>query len=211
MRRVRSSSPATTLRLNHQKRVADSQTRSVHLELSENVRTHITQQLQLLQCASSKACIVLDVDDTALEMTQDHQPRALPMGMLLYQLAVELGLCIFFITARMDDDDGDNARYTLSQLHALGFETVTDLRLCPPATEVSLASIAAFKERARTEVMSAWGVDHMLVCVGDQWSDLFCLSQDQLLSMYAKFASDRYYRIVRSSTLHVKVPHREHV
>jgi len=179
-------------------------------ELAASAKRHIEAKLRDLDCAPAQAAVVFDIDDTAIE-TCGEKTLALPLGLALYHVAEELGLRIFFVTARNDDESGGHASFTLDQLRRAGFHHVTDLCLCPESVPITLHDIAAFKARVRSELMRDWDVQHLLLCVGDQWSDHFALRQDQLLHMYFQHDSRKCYKTVSGSVLHIKMPHRERI
>jgi len=133
--------------------------------------------------ASEKLALVLDIDETTLSNYEEMlnadfgydakefaawvnsgKAPALPGTLRLYQQAQRLGVSVFFITGRSEDQRDATAR----NLHAQGFQNWQQLILRTP--DQAHLTAAEYKSGARATV-EAQGYK-IALNVGDQWSDL---------------------------------------
>jgi len=130
-----------------------------------------------------KLAMVLDIDETTLSNYQQllkadfgynkdaftawvlsAQALAIPGTLRLYQEAQRLGVNVFFLTGRAEEQRAA----TEQNLRSQGFENWQQLIMRPP-TQAS-ATATAYKSAARADIQ-AQGY-RMVLNVGDQWSDL---------------------------------------
>jgi acid phosphatase len=132
---------------------------------------------------NEKLAVVFDIDETSLsnypEMlkadfaydskafdawVQSAQAAAIPASLRIYNQAIKLGVSVFFITGRHEDEREATER----NLRAQGFDNWQQLTLRPvtggPATTME------YKSAARAAI-AAQGYT-LVLNVGDQWSDL---------------------------------------
>ncbi len=133
--------------------------------------------------AGEKLAMVLDIDDTALSnyplyRTNDFSyipaeydrwlagatAPAIRPTLTLFGAARELGVAVFFISGRREDQRAATAR----NLRAVGYKGWTGMILRGPADKKKTAS--AYKTTARQKIL-ARGY-HLVLNVGDQLSDL---------------------------------------
>lgn len=133
--------------------------------------------------ADEKLALVLDIDETTLsnydemlkadfaydakafaDWINSGKAPALPGTLRLYQEAQRLGLSVFFITGRTEDQRDATARNLRSQ----GFQNWQDLILRSP--EQAHMTAAEYKSGKRGTI-EAHGYK-IVLNVGDQWSDL---------------------------------------
>jgi acid phosphatase len=130
-----------------------------------------------------KLVMVFDIDETSLsnypEMlkadfaydskvfdawVQSAQAPAIPGTLRVYKEAQKLGVSVFFITGRPEDERDATER----NLHAQGFENWQQLTLRKPTG--GLQSTSEYKSAVRAQIV-AEGY-RIVLNVGDQWSDL---------------------------------------
>lgn len=130
-----------------------------------------------------KLALVLDIDETTLsnyyemlkadfaydpkafaEWENSGKATALPGTLRLFQRAQKLGVSVFFITGRTEDQRDA----TMRNLHAQGFQNWQDLIFRSPE-QVNMTA-AEFKSGVRGRI-EAQGYK-IVLNVGDQWSDL---------------------------------------
>jgi acid phosphatase len=133
--------------------------------------------------AREKLAMVFDIDETSLsnypEMlsadfaydskvfdawVQSAQAPAIPGSLRVYKEAQRLGVSVFFITGRHEDERDATER----NLRAQGFENWQQLTLRPASG--GLQSTSEYKSAARAQIV-AQGY-RIVLNVGDQWSDL---------------------------------------
>jgi acid phosphatase len=130
-----------------------------------------------------KPALILDIDETTLSNYQEiikadfgfnkeafdawamtAQATAIPGTLRLYKEAQKLGVSIFFITGRPEDERDATER----NLRAQGFDGWQGLTLRP--AELAKQSAVEFKSGVRAKI-AAQGYT-LVLNVGDQWSDL---------------------------------------
>jgi acid phosphatase len=133
--------------------------------------------------ADEKLALVLDIDETTLsnyeemikadfaydakafaEWVNSGKAPALPATLRLYHNAQDLGVSVFFITGRSEDQRDATAR----NLRTQGFQNWQDLVLRSP--EQAHLTAVEYKSAARGAI-EAHGYK-IVLNVGDQWSDL---------------------------------------
>lgn len=132
---------------------------------------------------NEQLAVVFDIDETSLsnypEMlkadfaydgrafdawVQSAQARAIPASLRIYNVARKLGVSVFFITGRHDDEREATER----NLRAQGFDNWQQLTL--RAVAGGPATTMEYKSAARAAIV-AQGYT-LVLNVGDQWSDL---------------------------------------
>jgi hypothetical protein len=132
---------------------------------------------------NEKLALILDIDETTLSnyieetgadfaykapafdaWVQTAQANAIPGTLRLYQEAQKLGLSIFFITGRSENERLATER----NLRGQGFDHWNLLVMLPAAHGGQ--TIGEFKQKTRAEI-AAQGYT-LALNVGDQWSDL---------------------------------------
>jgi acid phosphatase len=135
------------------------------------------------QRQGEKLALVLDIDETTLSNYQEEiasdfgyvkknfdawavsaQAPAIPGTLRLYQEAQKLGVSVFFITGRPDDERDATAR----NLRAQGFDGWQNLALRP--ANHGTQTVIEYKSGERAKI-AAHGYK-LILNVGDQWSDL---------------------------------------
>jgi acid phosphatase len=130
-----------------------------------------------------KIALVLDIDETALSNYQQllkgdfsfeknaftawvesAKAPAIPGTLRLYKEAQRLGVSVFFITGRAEDQRAS----TEQNLRSQGFENWQQLIMRPPAQ--ASATALTYKSAARANLQEQGY--KMVLNVGDQWSDL---------------------------------------
>jgi acid phosphatase len=130
-----------------------------------------------------KLALVLDIDETTLSNYQEQvkedftfnkdvfdvwaqsaQAPAIPGTLGLYKEAQKLGVSVFFITGRPEDERDATAR----NLRAQGFDGWQGLALRPASS--ARQTVIEFKSGERAKI-AAQGYK-LVLNVGDQWSDL---------------------------------------
>jgi acid phosphatase len=135
------------------------------------------------QRPEEKLALVLDIDETTLSNYQEEiaadfgyvkknfdawamsaQAPAIPGTLRLYKEAQKLGVSVFFITGRSEDERDATAR----NLRAQGFDGWQGLALRP--ANHGKQTVIEFKSGERAKI-AAQGYK-LVLNVGDQWSDL---------------------------------------
>jgi hypothetical protein len=123
-----------------------------------------------------KFAVVMDLDDTALFTFPNGASSIVPAVYVLYQRLLQLGMRVYFVTAR--EDTPLNRLFTIQQLQHLGYTTYDALFLRPkddPShtdADVTFETIAAYKARTRQSIATDLKTV-ILLNVGNSWGDLF--------------------------------------
>lgn len=179
-------------------------TRDIDIEADRAIaflrRRTAHQHTQGRSGSREKLAMVFDIDETSLsnysEMlsadfaydskvfdawVQSAQAPAIPGSLRIYREAQKLGVSVFFITGRHEDERDATER----NLRAQGFESWQQLTLRPASGGPQTTS--EFKSAARKQIF-AQGY-RIVLNVGDQWSDL----KGQPEAEYSVKYPDPYY------------------
>ena len=101
---------------------------------------------------SAKLAVVFDIDDTAINTSTRGDVH--PEFKQVYDIAVQHGYNIFFVTAR--PEHSVNVQWTVQQLLASGFLKIDGLRLMPPAEKYdTIEAFSLYKYRTRYDIFNA--------------------------------------------------------
>ena len=154
-------------------------------EIGEKILRHASDPSQSTHAPNS---VVFDIDATLLFNDARDTPclsrRNLPITRL-YDVALELQVPIFLVTARANTTEG--RAFTYDQLKCLGMDQFTGMYMRPPITGTSVKNISIYKKECRKLITRLTG-RRITLNIGDQWSDLFVCDNSarlqQLNSVY---------------------------
>lgn len=119
----------------------------------------------LCEMDPNRGFVVCDIDDTVLY--PDQKGAAHPHGMFIHDTAVNLGIPVYFVTARVDSPSA--RAFAIRQLENLGIKS--PMIIMRPANVTTWVGISQYKEASRRNLEHFSG----RLCkmnVGDQWTDL---------------------------------------
>lgn len=113
---------------------------------------------------------IFDIDDTIVRSDRKRTCVLCPEIKKLYEKILKKGWNVFFVTARPEDPE--NRKFTLDQLHKLGFHQHEGLYMMP-AKYAKSPNFSAYKHDIRTKLAKQgfkFGIN-----IGDNWNDLILM------------------------------------
>lgn len=171
------------------------------LESAEKTLALVQEILEGILRGSKKGwCATFDIDETVL-FSKGKTVTPNPMPQQLYQICRGLGIPVYFITARPQEPH--NTRWTHEELHKAGYTDYEGVFMRPHEGEFSSSVI---KFLARNYLVTRKN-HHIILNVGDQFSDLFLNSCD-----FEKLPKDQYYVLPGvHGEVAVKLPNNQYV
>lgn len=134
----------------------------------------------------TNGAVVFDIDDTVLTRKR-NKLYTIESVKVLYDHAVQLGLRIFFVTARSDTEyAGGETGVTMAKqdLEQLGFTHYEGLYVQPKELYNRPVYYSLYKYLAREHIREKFGC-RILLSVGDQWGDC-TLTEPALTSLFTE-------------------------
>lgn len=136
---------------------------------------------------ATKYMLVFDIDATLLANENSdacHAHLIYPIKRI-YDLARQMSLPIFLVTARAETVDG--RAFTTAQLDCLGLRDYDGLYMRPPIHPPNVSNISIYKMECRRQLIQETG-RRIFMNLGDQWSDHLVCTQAKMDTL------DNYYR-----------------
>ena len=133
----------------------------------------------------NRSFVVCDIDDTVLYPLLNGAEH--PHGMFVRDTAVDMGIPVYYITARSESPHG--RKYAIQQLEFLGIESPVVI-MRPPSVN-TWVDISRYKKASRQMLEEVTG----RVCimnVGDQWTDLMQMESFNLPELMDDMFNNQY-------------------
>lgn len=135
---------------------------------------------------ANKYMLVFDIDATLLanENNEPCHAHLIQPIKRIYDLALQMALPIFLVTARAETVDG--RAFTTAQLECLGLRNYAGLHMRPPVHTPNVSNISIYKMECRRQLVRDTG-RFIFMNLGDQWSDHLVCTQAKMDTL------DNYY------------------
>jgi hypothetical protein len=183
-------------------------------EVVELFLRHVQMVREKLDADYRDLGIVFDIDDTLLRYTNEHDPfdvsaESMQPSKRLFDWCRTVGIRIILVTAR--GKTPATIAFTKTQLADLGMGGYELLYLRPSTMAPQASLVARFKRQARDHAQRDLGLRAIIANVGDQWTDLVDLDDDDAFAhLYASEKSTEIIAIRDAgslNTLQIKLPH----